>query len=640
VTVVAFAMASSTVSAGVVAGRPLRWAMLALLAVVAIGYGWPERHRFQRSLAAVGAGLGAVAFLSVFWSVTPRITFERAVTFAVLMIGVTFIAAGSVGSRRRLELVLISAVVGPLVVSTIGLLVLVFDYRRAVVSLGPDLPSRFQGFGENPNTDSMLLALVLPIAIWGITSARTSWWRAAAVGAAALLYGPVVASGSRGAMLGAAAGSVVFVLLRGQRLRALIPVTAVLIAFFAASFSVSDTRGPSVAPEAQPAVVTTPSTTAETTTAAATTTSATTTQAVTTTVPSAAAAAASPSPGASRFTDPLAPTPPAPIVKGKETTTGPVANEAETTTGFVVPVPWVPERDEIGFPLLYEYKPILAYGSGRIFAWLSAIRQGLERPLLGYGFGTEQYVFADRFNLYQGSFAENSFVGIFLELGLVGVLLLLAPFAMSLKAAARTVRRPVGIEREVSSLGVAVAAGGFVIAFFQSYLYSVGNVGTLTFWVIVFLGVTIAVPGAGRTSRRIFASRRLVEISVGVAVIGAFLLVALGRHERGHEQAAMLNGIARVRAAIGPSLSHPSPKDYLYSPGRTCLLWGVGNRSYALELCIDGKGRVVESVDRRGTAPKFYSIVEEPGAARMTISPKLFASLVAGVQRAHGIPIG
>src|SRR5207253_9847939 len=107
-----------------------------------------------------------------------------------------------------------------------------------------------------------------------------------------------------------------------------------------------------------------------------------------------------------------------------------------------VPLPFPPEQNEIGYPGIYQYKPILAYGSGRIYVWLTALAQGLERPFLGYGFGTERGVFADRSYIFQRESTENSFVGIFLTLGLVGVLLLAAPFVVVLGNTLRALRRP------------------------------------------------------------------------------------------------------------------------------------------------------------------------------------------------------
>jgi hypothetical protein len=113
------------------------------------------------------------------------------------------------------------------------------------------------------------------------------------------------------------------------------------------------------------------------------------------------------------------------------------------------------------------------------------------------------------------------------------------------------------------------------------------------------------------------------------AAAGVVILVAVGMLERSHEQSYMRGGIGRVRAAIGPSLSRPGPTNYLYAAGRTCLLWAAAGRSYGLELCVDPRGRVVEAVDRRGGTSTFYSLVEEPGAAKLYIAPTLFLELVA-----------
>jgi len=116
-------------------------------------------------------------------------------------------------------------------------------------------------------------------------------------------------------------------------------------------------------------------------------------------------------------------------------------------------------------------------------------------------------------------------------------------------------------------------------------------------------------------------------------VVVAVLLVLLGRYERQHEQASVVRHIAAVRAAIGPSLTRPGPDNYVYNPGRSCLLYSAGGRSYALELCVDAQGRVVEAVDRRGLSPHFYSLVEEPGAARLHIDPALVASLIKRIMK-------
>jgi hypothetical protein len=155
-------------------------------------------------------------------------------------------------------------------------------------------------------------------------------------------------------------------------------------------------------------------------------------------------------------------------------------------------------QDELGHPYLYEYKPLLQYGSGRIYAWIYAISQGLQRPFLGYGFATEPIVFQDRFFYFQGAYTESSFVGMFLQLGAIGLLLILLPFAVGGAMVVRAVRRRSGVDREVLAVAFGMVAAAFVGGFFQSYLYSVGNIGTLTAWASV---ATLMCVASTRTRR-------------------------------------------------------------------------------------------------------------------------------------------
>jgi O-antigen ligase len=118
--------------------------------------------------------------------------------------------------------------------------------------------------------------------------------------------------------------------------------------------------------------------------------------------------------------------------------------------------------------------------SGRLQAWRGALRQGDDRPLLGYGFGTEEAVFVDRYRDFEGGVPENSFIGLFLQLGAVGVALFLALLAALVAAAIRARGR-------TAAVGLAVLATGIVLAVVQSYAYAVGNVATLGVWMCAFL---------------------------------------------------------------------------------------------------------------------------------------------------------
>ena len=68
----------------------------------------------------------------------------------------------------------------------------------------------------------------------------------------------------------------------------------------------------------------------------------------------------------------------------------------------------------------------LTGSSGRTEAWRGALGLAADRPLVGYGFGTEDRTFVDRYVFFNSNVPENSYIGILLQLGLVGLLLLLA----------------------------------------------------------------------------------------------------------------------------------------------------------------------------------------------------------------------
>jgi O-antigen ligase len=119
--------------------------------------------------------------------------------------------------------------------------------------------------------------------------------------------------------------------------------------------------------------------------------------------------------------------------------------------------------------------------------WKGVLKQVEVRPLLGYGFGTEEKVFVDRWYYFQGGTAENSYLGILLQLGALGLLLLGGLGLLLIAAAIRTLRRtPLDRRGEVAAeLGVLGAAASLMLI--QSYIYSVGNVATAIAWISLFL---------------------------------------------------------------------------------------------------------------------------------------------------------
>jgi hypothetical protein len=162
--------------------------------------------------------------------------------------------------------------------------------------------------------------------------------------------------------------------------------------------------------------------------------------------------------------------------------------------------PLPPRENEIGFPALSR-KGTSSVGSGRVSAWLGTLRDiVLERPLLGYGFGTEEKVFVDRWYNFQGGTPENSTLGLLLQVGVVGLLLVLGIASAVGTGAVRALHSSVTTERSAGRVGLAVLVAALTLTFFQAYLYSVGNVATLTVWVVLFLtaAATLGARGAAR----------------------------------------------------------------------------------------------------------------------------------------------
>jgi hypothetical protein len=122
---------------------------------------------------------------------------------------------------------------------------------------------------------------------------------------------------------------------------------------------------------------------------------------------------------------------------------------------------------------------------------------------------------------------------------------------------------------------------------------------------------------------------------VGVALVLAVLLVAVGRWERARHIDRERDGLRRVVALVG-ALGNPSLDAYRVSlVPFDCLLYGRGGNPYALELCVDAEGRVVEAFDRR-RGLHFWSLREEPDASNVRVD----RAEVDRLLRKLGVPPG
>jgi O-Antigen ligase len=158
----------------------------------------------------------------------------------------------------------------------------------------------------------------------------------------------------------------------------------------------------------------------------------------------------------------------------------------------------LPLQSEIGFELAkHPQRRSLLETSGRTVAWRGALHQVDERPIAGYGFGTEERVFVDRFYLFLSDRVENSYLGTVLQLGVVGLAALLGLVAAFALAAVRVLRSGGPERRRVAAAAAGVGVAALVLAVTQSFLTSVGSPATAPAWIAAFL-VAVLAPQAVR----------------------------------------------------------------------------------------------------------------------------------------------
>jgi hypothetical protein len=431
--VVCFTLGSSSVPQLRSAGHDVRWPALGLLWIVAAALAVRARGRLTLArgttpAALLGLLLLGLAAVSGAWSGDPQLTVMRAISFAILLTAATGLAIGAVRRPHVARLLLLGILAGVAVVLVASYVALVVLHSDAVQAGTADSPWRFRGIGENPNTLSLLSGIVAPIALWVALQASGGLVpRIAAWAPLALVVVTISLSGSRGAMLAALAGTLAFATqLRPLRLAAVTAVAA--MAGFVGIVTASQVP--------QPTAVVQPS------------------------APSGPGSGAGSGSGSQPVTPPTPPTPPANALPALS--------------------------DEVGAYGATSRRTLLGT-SGRAQAWAAAIQQANERPLLGYGFGTEEHVFFDRFQTFEGGRPENSYIGVYLQLGLVGLgtflLLLLSLFVAALRGA-RGLAVP---ERRLLAACLGAFVGGAAVMCVQSYAYSAGNLATAAFWTCALL---------------------------------------------------------------------------------------------------------------------------------------------------------
>ena len=138
-----------------------------------------------------------------------------------------------------------------------------------------------------------------------------------------------------------------------------------------------------------------------------------------------------------------------------------------------------------------SFKDDTLMGGGRFEIWPMAIDAIKQSPLLGHGFGTEEFwldemgVTAEDFSIHQGKYMHNSYLGLTYQLGLVGTTVLFMPlFGLVLKATLRLLRQRLSL-RQTGYLAMLIA--GLIAAGAESWIYSVGNAFCFPFWTAIML---------------------------------------------------------------------------------------------------------------------------------------------------------
>jgi hypothetical protein len=128
--------------------------------------------------------------------------------------------------------------------------------------------------------------------------------------------------------------------------------------------------------------------------------------------------------------------------------------------------------------------------SSRTEKWRMGLQYFLERPLQGFGFGTEDQLFAyhgvaETSYIRTGSYIHSSYLGLLLQVGLVGALLFYVPLGILLFKEIHV--SFVDQQDPLRTSLLAVALTCVVAAIASSDLYAMGNVKAFPFWTSIML---------------------------------------------------------------------------------------------------------------------------------------------------------
>ncbi|CAB4710169.1 MAG: hypothetical protein F2663_09625 [Actinobacteria bacterium] len=122
----------------------------------------------------------------------------------------------------------------------------------------------------------------------------------------------------------------------------------------------------------------------------------------------------------------------------------------------------------------------------------------------------------------------------------------------------------------------------------------------------------------------------------GAAVALLLVGVIVGKHEGSTANAKQIAEISSIKQLVGDRLDSPTLAAFRFNPGFACLIYRVDTNRFALRLCFDGKGRLVETADLRTGSPVYGSVTYEPSLAPFRVAPERIIAIL----RRHGVTDG
>ena len=159
-------------------------------------------------------------------------------------------------------------------------------------------------------------------------------------------------------------------------------------------------------------------------------------------------------------------------------------------TSFILVLFWVIETLAKTYFRSYIRAESIPELGGRLGIWQTALNLIMESPVLGHGFGVENKIFGLKYAAYhnikgQISYVHNSYLGMLIQLGIIGLILFFLPlFILLFKELFH------GQRSDVFPLRLALRRSlisGLLCCLYESWVYSVGNSQTFPFWVTVML---------------------------------------------------------------------------------------------------------------------------------------------------------